>query len=457
MSFVLVCAAVLAAAGGALANQVDGAVHVSEFLARGDAAGAREASKVQLRAGDPFSYSGYFTVDNKTDSNMFFWYFPPQKPSANKSNPTVMWLQGGPGGSSLFGLFVENGPFELTADLKMVPRRVGDWNEHYGMLYVDNPVGTGFSYTKGSEGYCNGELCVARNLYWLLQDFFKMFPDLKQNDFFVSGESYAGKYIPAITHYILEANKHGGEPQIPLKGMTIGDGLCDPITQVRAYPEYAYYTGLVDEEGRQRMWQYVEGIEKSIRVEDWSRATRFFNELVNGQWAPSYFTNVTGIWDYFDIRRTEVPNEYFGRFAKFVNQSSIRAKLHVGSHFFYQSNEVYDHLADDMMKSVVHYIPALLDNYRVMFYSGQFDFIVAAPTTEAFLRSLDWKDIEGWRRADRKIWYTDGDKSHVSGYVKAHKELTYVLVRDSGHILPFDQPLRAKDMVTRFIDNLGWE
>jgi vitellogenic carboxypeptidase-like protein len=91
------------------------------------------------------SYAGYFNTDEGAGNNMFWWYFPPQ--NGNTSAPTVLWLQGGPGGSSLFGMMVEMGPFRSGATPTTIDANPGSWNAEYGMLFIDNPVGAGYSYT----------------------------------------------------------------------------------------------------------------------------------------------------------------------------------------------------------------------------------------------------------------------------------------------------------------------
>lgn len=106
--------------------------------------------------------------------------------------PVVLWLQGGPGGSSLFGLFVEHGPYLVTKDIT-AELRPFSWARRFSMLYVDNPVGTGFSFTGREEGYARNQSDVARDLFEALQQFFTLFHEYSGNDFYVTGESYAGK------------------------------------------------------------------------------------------------------------------------------------------------------------------------------------------------------------------------------------------------------------------------
>lgn len=139
------------------------------------------------------SYAGYLTVNETYDSNLFFWYF---KAKVNpESAPLVLWLQGGPGASSLFGLFTENGPFSVSKKLKLVKRQYS-WHLNHHLIYIDNPVGrfwtplivlnsfvmiyfctgTGFSFTKNDAGYSTDEVEVGANLYEALVQFLELFP-----------------------------------------------------------------------------------------------------------------------------------------------------------------------------------------------------------------------------------------------------------------------------------------
>ncbi len=128
----------------------------------------------------------------------------------------------------MFGLFVEHGPFAVDENLNLVPRTHA-WSLTHNVLYIDNPVGTGsgvitrevaqhlgdalytslplgFSFTGLDECYARDESAVASDLYEALIQFFTLFPNLRKNDFFVTGESYAGKYVPAIAYKIHTAN-----------------------------------------------------------------------------------------------------------------------------------------------------------------------------------------------------------------------------------------------------------
>lgn len=218
----------------------DGALYLTPAIRAGRIADARNACSVQLpEQMDVESYSGYLTVDDDRGSNLFFWFFPAANGAANA--PVLLWLQGGPGMSSLYGLFEEHGPFSVSK-AQTLDRRRHTWASTHSMLYVDNPVGTGFSFT--SDGYNTDQTAVGRNMYEALLQFFALFPEYRKNDFYITGESYAGKYVPAVS-YTIHQNNPNASIKINLKGLAIGNGFIDPINQV-VWSENLYQYGVID-------------------------------------------------------------------------------------------------------------------------------------------------------------------------------------------------------------------
>jgi carboxypeptidase C (cathepsin A) len=167
-------------------------------------------------------HSGYITVSKEYNSNTFFWFFPAL--DGNSSSPLLVWMNGGPGATSLYGLFEELGPYYSDAKGEQLYPREITWNAHYSIIYIDNPVGTGFSFTDSAQGYCTDQTCVGDNLYSFLTQFFTIFPDYVANDLYIAGESYGGKYVPAFASKIDAQNKLNNNTHINLRGISIGDG-----------------------------------------------------------------------------------------------------------------------------------------------------------------------------------------------------------------------------------------
>jgi carboxypeptidase C (cathepsin A) len=152
----------------------------------------------------------------------------------------IHWFSGlGPGCSSILALLSENGPYYMepnSTDLFINPF---SWNNNANLLYVDQPVGTGFSYTKNAKDYVIDEKQVAQDMYLFLQQFMQAFPKYANLKFAITGESYAGHYIPALSARILAGNAAGQGPKINFAGAAIGNGWTDPKIQYGAYITYA--------------------------------------------------------------------------------------------------------------------------------------------------------------------------------------------------------------------------
>nr|CAH7712729.1 unnamed protein product [Callosobruchus chinensis] len=290
------------------------------------------------------SYSGYFTVDKRYNSNLFFWFFPAMTDYAK--GPVVLWLQGGPGASSLIGLFAENGPFSVKTRKGLKLRKYA-WTNQHSVLYIDNPVGTGYSFTNG--GYCQNETKVGEDLYNAMQQFFTLFPDLQKNEFFISGESYGGKYVPALGYTIMKKNP-AAKLKINLQGLTIGNGLSDPEHQFM-YGEYLYQIGLIDSNTRKVFQDLEQEGVKFIQNKQFDKAFNIFDKLLNGDFNnhSSVFKNATGFDNYFNYLYDRDPlNQEMELLGTYVQRDDIRAAIHVGNNSFHTDQSVEVNLKNDV-------------------------------------------------------------------------------------------------------------
>lgn len=190
---------------------------------------------------DVKQYSGYLD-DNKEDKHLFYCKFRPvilceallmqipgffESRNDPENDPVVLWLNGGPGCSSLTGLFMELGPSRVGKDLKLIYNPYS-WNANASVIFLDQPVNVGFSYSGSSV---SNTIAAGKDVYALLTLFFKQFPQYTHQDFHIAGESYAGHYIPVFTSEILSHKKRN----INLKSVLIGNGLTDGYTQYQYY------------------------------------------------------------------------------------------------------------------------------------------------------------------------------------------------------------------------------
>ncbi|KAI0637548.1 alpha/beta-hydrolase [Trametes polyzona] len=150
------------------------------------------------------SWSGLIPIssDPNETRKLFFWFFPPGPQGS--LDDLIFWTNGGPGCSSLEGLLQENGPFQWSYGQAHPTQNEFSWTNLSSILFVEQPVGTGFS--QGKPDVTNEDQ-VAAEVVGFLQQFLDIFKELQGKKLYVTGESYAGMYVPYITNYIFEHPK----------------------------------------------------------------------------------------------------------------------------------------------------------------------------------------------------------------------------------------------------------
>eukprot|EP01083_Nonionella_stella_P275523 935755_1 len=190
------------------------------------------------------NFSGYHAV-HKKEIHLFYWFFESRNDPS--TDPLYIWLTGGPGCSSMLALAVENGPYHIERDMSLSMNPYS-WNSNASVIWVDQPASTGYSWSeRGVPDEITNENQVADDLYEFMQIFLKNNTKYQSLDFYVTGESYAGHYVPHFSRRIYEGNNNlqPGDVYINLKGLAIGDGLVDPYNQYPGYPPYALDHNLV--------------------------------------------------------------------------------------------------------------------------------------------------------------------------------------------------------------------
>merc|ERR1711970_610147 len=313
------------------------------------------------------SYSGFLTVDAPNQGNMFFWFFPAEEDPENA--PVVIWLQGGPGGSSMFGLLKLHGPIITTVDennnLSGVAKNPNSWGRKHNMLYIDNPVGAGFSF---SDSMPTTQEAVTDNLYECLQQWYTLFPQYQSNPFYAFGESYAGKFVPSITKRIHEENASGNNViKINIAGMGIGDGWMSPYHNAR-YGNFLYQVGLVDEKERNECLSMEAETQRLIDQ------GQFYEAWTSWSIEFDYFLTKMDCGYYYNIALCDFdPAE--DNYEDFLNWPPSREALHVGTLDFPNSGNVYYSMLDVFMDDGREDIELCLENYKTLIYDGNFDII----------------------------------------------------------------------------------
>lgn len=240
-----------------------------------------------------------------------------------------------------------------------------------------------------------------------------------------------------------------------LKGVIMGGPMTDPLTLTSSYSDYYYQLGIIDEQARAYMSKQ-EQLAINLHAEGkLSEAQRIKNDLL---FSPnSYLSNVTGYESFASILDTRIhkKRDYYTRF---LNQSSTRKLIHVGDQPFNNvSARVVADLLDDFERSSKSELESLLNlKYRVLIYVGQMDMVTPHVGVANFIRSMNFEGKAEFETSERRI-VRELKRGEVSGYVKAHGGLFYMVVRNAGHHAPSDEPRWCREMVERFISGTSDE
>ncbi|GFS50310.1 probable serine carboxypeptidase CPVL, partial [Trichonephila inaurata madagascariensis] len=257
------------------------------------------------------------------------------------------------------------------------------------------------------------------------------------------------KYVPSIAYRI---HTVGSPAEVTFKGIAIGNGWCDPETQVVNYSDYFYQLGLIDHKQALVIRNVTDQIVQNIRNRNYNTAQRLLDNVLGhnepGSSDPNYLLEFAGYeYSYFLLYTRLPPEESY--FEKYINLTRFRKAVHVGNLTFNSGEVVARYMNNDIMLSVKDILIEIMNNYKVLIYNGQLDLNQPYPLMVDFLHSIDWNRKEELRKADKKIWRL---RDEIAGYVHNVGDFFLVVVRSAGHIVPRDQPEYALDLITRFIN-----
>lgn len=391
--------------------------------------------------------SGYLVVNETTGASLFYIYYEAQFPDGPlEETPVVLWIQGGPGCSGMVGSFFELGPWLIGEDGQFY-RDEYTWNRLYGLLVIDQPVGTGFSVAPSKADVPKSDEETAAHLYNALEAFYTKL-GFETRPLYITGESYAGKYVPSIGYYILEGAAAGSiTPSFQLKGIAIGNGLTDPILQIPVYAPAAHFMGLIDLQQKEELDKLAEQVVAAIKEGRYDLAHAGRSTIMNGLY------EMSGVATTLDIRRAvdyyTFPNGS-DWISPVMNSPSFRNALGVqGNAIWADCTDFVDEaFYNQTMRSTKYMVEAIVTQIPVLLYQGQFDLQDGVASNEAWMRHLNWTETEKFWSVPRKIWTLNGE---TAAYVRTHETLAHVVIVGAGHLAPADQGLRSQEMLEAWI------
>ncbi|XP_024464344.1 serine carboxypeptidase-like 40 isoform X2 [Populus trichocarpa] len=225
--------------------------------------GSKEKDRIKMLPGQPrvnFSqYGGYVTVNESAGSALYYYFVEADQHSKESALPLLLWLNGGPGCSSLgYGAMEELGPFRVHSNGKTLYRNKYSWNKVANVLFLESPAGVGFSYSNATSDYTytSGDRETAAQNYMFLVNWLERFPEYKDRDFYIAGESYAGHYVPQLADTILHYNKKAKRSVVNLKGIMIGNSVINDHTDMQGMYDFFGTHAITSNENFRKIQHY---------------------------------------------------------------------------------------------------------------------------------------------------------------------------------------------------------
>ncbi|XP_062020692.1 serine carboxypeptidase-like 18 [Rosa rugosa] len=425
--------------------------------------------------------TGYIGVGNLDDVQLFYYFI--ESEGTPEDDPLVLWLTGGPGCSGFSAIVYENigplsfdyaDPFDNKPQLKLNPY---SWTKVANIIFIDAPVGTGFSYAKSWERYpiLNDTLSAAQT-YQFLRKWLVDHPRFLSNPLYIAGDSYAGIVLPIIVQEVSDGNRDGVEPVMNLQGYVLGNPVTDEERDQNSQVLFAYLKALISHELYQSIKSNCRG--EYVNVDPNNALCVYDLELVNEciqgislphilepectikspipigrEWDPRDFSNKELVHSLLQFPQVSRPwcraYNYFSSFT-WANDKTVQSALHVEKGSIKEwvrcNWSLSDSYVKDVSSSVGYHQNLARKGYRVLIYSGDHDMAIPYVGTVAWIESLNLTLDSQW-----KPWFVNAQVAgYKTKYTLGKYELTYTTIKGAGHTAPEYKPKECFAMISRW-------
>jgi cathepsin A (carboxypeptidase C) len=420
-------------------------------------------------------YSGYLSFGKK-----HLHYVLVEAESNKTMAPLVLWMNGGPGCSSMDALMYEHGPLLISEDGSKLVSNPHAWTKVANVLYLEAPVGVGYSYSDQAEDtkHLNDEVAASDNLE-ALKVFFAAFPEYKKHDFYVSGESYAGVYVPTLSLKIFQ------DPTVDwnMKGFMVGNGVFDWALMQQSSVPFLYGHGaissrlmsLIDAACHGDYINTSKDCEKLIQAAETSAAHLNMYDYYRDCFQPKQQPLLTGRLmakqpellqkvvqaprpPHPSVRSSSgenVPCIDSQGGSEYLSKPEVRKALHI-----HPSLPGWEICSGDItytrnMSYQAQTLYAIMkDKYKILVYNGDTDM---ACDYLADSWAVDSVNVTADPNMDWVPWDVGKlDGQQAAGFVTKYQTgpgMYFVTVKGAGHMVPQWKPQEALEMVDRFLND----
>jgi carboxypeptidase C (cathepsin A) len=432
-------------------------------------------------------FSGYVTIG---DTSKQIHYLLNESQNDPTTDPLVIWFNGGPGCSSMLGWLQEHGPWQMPSGDPTLSFTENEysWNRETSMLYIEQPAGVGYSYCEGATDCTfnddkSGKDNLAAVLAW-----FEKYPEYKERDLYISGESYGGIYVPYLAWNIVDHNEKNADDDTVfkpnLKGFAVGNGVTNWNYDTNsAFIEMAYWHSLIDQELHdkivaaecdfggpymQRMTDecagYLDEFESlvaDVNVYDiygtcwglgpspqmiFSDAHSHKRFTSQNEYTPWINRSIGKTQEGKHILKELPPCTWGSGLLDWMNLSEVRQALHIPDYVqawdLCQSASWWNYVIQPKGSQWIY--EELMGKIRMMHFSGDVDGAVPTLGTQNWIASTNWKTTKEW-----SPYFVD---AQVAGYTQEYENgFTFGTVHGAGHMAPQFKPPQTYHLVMNWI------
>ncbi|CAM0873404.1 unnamed protein product [Alopecurus aequalis] len=421
----------------------------------------------------PFSLeTGYVEVDEAHGAELFYYFI--QSERSPQEDPLILWITGGPGCSALSGLLFEIGPlkFDVAGYTQGFPRLVyfeDSWTKVSNVIFLDAPVGTGFSYAREEQGLNVSLTGTGRQLRIFLHKWLAQHPEFASNPLYIGGDSYSGYTVPVTA---LEIANHP-EGDLNLKGYLVGNAATDDKYDTGGKVPFMHGMGLISDELYETAQGSCRGDFVTPRNAQCANALQDINQAT---WAinPVHILEPmcglalrppTPTTNTFLARRSarmlvqeqdmlHVPVECRDNGYRlsyiWADDAEVRETLGIreGSVGAWSRCTTLTHFRHDLRGTIPYHRNLTRRGYRGLVYNGDHDMDMTFVGTQAWIRTLGYPVVAPWRP-----WYAN---RQVAGFTTEYAyNLTFATVKGGGHTAPEYRPKECLAMLDRWTSTVS--
>ncbi|WCJ25587.1 serine carboxypeptidase-like 25 [Euphorbia peplus] len=413
-------------------------------------------------------FSGYVTVQKVPGRALFYWLT--EAVTLPSSKPLVVWLNGGPGCSSVaYGASEEIGPFRINKTASGLYINKFSWNTVANLLFLETPAGVGFSYSnRTSDLKTTGDIRTAKDSLKFLVEWMKRFPRYKNREMYLTGESYAGHYVPQLAREIMMYNKKSKHP-LNLKGIMVGNAVTDLYYDNLGTVTYWWSHAMISDKtyqqlintcdfGKQKESDDCESLYSYAMDQEFGNIDQYniyappCNNSDGSTSSSSSYTRQSMRLPHRPVKKFRQSYGYDPCTEKYAevyyNRPDVQRALHANitkiPYKWTACSEVLNRNWNDTETSILPiYREMIAGGLRIWVFSGDVDSVVPVTATRYSLAKL--------KLATKVAWYPWYVKKQVGGWTEVYEGLTFATVRGAGHEVPLFKPRAALLMFKSFL------